>query len=676
MTTSGIAMTMRFSLFLILSLFLFIAAPASAACNPGRNQVAFYQHTDFKGACVVLGVGRYANSREMGIKNDSISSAKLGPGVWAVSYQDSGFKGLSHRHERSESSFPRVTEGYPVPYSHNDLISSVEVMQISTAVSGPAPVATYLGQHPSDRSNGWSNKLQGVGHDNSNWFFTQVKQLWKFPVSFDLNRFVKNPLPAGVMRAPIPKELREVGYNHLGDLVHHKGYLFIPLEAGLVYQPPNVTTRPVDNRKNPLMAVYRAADLSFVGSTPLHKQDKAGWLAINPIDGILYSSENNMSNLDKLISYRIDYAALNHGRVDGLKFLGMKPLFDEQGREITLKPWMQGGEFSDDGKFLFLVNGNQSGKTKPRDGGIWIFDFESGKKLLKSKGSMPFKFEYHPGAPNLEEPEGITYWNLGNGDAPNIEGNLHVILFNHDVTSNDSFWFKHYRIGEIKTLPKRCERGSIATCGKHGAECAVVRGTDGLSTDVCVWPEKNSVAACKSTPGIWTTPNSKYAKNHPDIVARGTRGTCASEVKNLRNRKYDEETVTALHDVFLQNGGSLPVYQMQTTAKDGLLAPSDVTLTNVTNSSLTLSWTDNATTEYGVWVERISPVTDHDGTKSQWEHVFNVEERVDSRVKGTGVRSDGDDGLNPDTEYCYRLRAYYLKEVSAYSRAICTRTEP
>ena len=307
--------------------------------------------------------------------------------------------------------------------------------------------ARYLGQHPSDRNNGWSDGLQGVTHDQYYWFFTQKDRLWKFPISHDLNTamnqiagpFQSPPkLPAGVKKASIPKSLKGLAYNHFGDLAHYKGYLFIPLEAG---------KHPVlENHHKPLLAVFRASTLTYVGSAPLSKQTKAGWVAINPSNGLLYTSNIDLNRENRLIAYRIDYDALSKGKVQ-VSFQDMKTLFDEAGNIVTIKQYMQGGAFSDDGKHLFLVNGRASSDTHSRDGGISVFDFETGKKVLKSTTGGTFRFEYHPGLPNLEEPEGITYWNLDNRNAPKIKGNLHVILLNNDVTSSDEFWLKHYRVG-------------------------------------------------------------------------------------------------------------------------------------------------------------------------------------------------------------------------------------
>ncbi len=104
-------------------------------------------------------------------------------------------------------------------------------------------------------------------------------------------------------------------------------------------------------------------------------------------------------------------------------------------------------------------------------------------------------------------------------------------------------------------------------------------------------------------------------------------------------------------------------------------SPSQVTLYDVTNNQLSISWMDNSNNEYGVSVERGMPEEDRGGINFNWQHVFNVEERIDSNVKGTGWRTDGDDGLAANTEYCYRLRAYYKKMYSKYSTSVCASTK-
>ncbi|MFK5977364.1 MAG: beta/gamma crystallin-related protein [Rhizobiaceae bacterium] len=54
---------------------------SAAGCEPGPKEVSFFQHPNYEGACSVLGVGKYPNSKAMRIKNDTISSFKVGSQV-------------------------------------------------------------------------------------------------------------------------------------------------------------------------------------------------------------------------------------------------------------------------------------------------------------------------------------------------------------------------------------------------------------------------------------------------------------------------------------------------------------------------------------------------------------------------------------------------------------------
>mgnify|MGYP003113702897 CR=1 FL=1 len=120
--------------------------------------------------------------------------------------------------------------------------------------------------------------------------------------------------------------------------------------------------------------------------------------------------------------------------------------------------------------------------------------------------------------------------------------------------------------------------------------------------------------------------------------------------------------------------GRTPPRRSETvSARRGQLpAPSELVLNVVTPTSIAISWQDNAGSEQGVHVERGTPVRARGGVNYDWRRVFSSEERVESRVRNTGARSDIDDGLVPGTLYCYRLRAYRAEQVSAYTDIACS----
>jgi len=189
----------------------------------------------------------------------------------------------------------------------------------------------------------------------------------------------------------------------------------------------------------------------------------------------------------------------------------------------------------------------------------------------------------------------------------------------------------------------------------------------GKASEVCRWPAAGSAEDCRRTAGIWTTASSNYVKNHPDALTSGSSGACISEVKNILNKLNDATISTAT-----------PVSK-QDTKVPGLAAPTRLRVRAATDSTLTLVWVDNSSTEYGVEIYRIDPVAARSGDGGSWEFIGLAEERIDSNVKGTGSRSYEDYDLAPARDYCYRLRAYVgfdRVRKTGFSESVCGRTAP
>ncbi|MFH1343531.1 MAG: hypothetical protein ABIL01_20355, partial [Pseudomonadota bacterium] len=51
---------------------------ANAACAPNADEVAVYQHSTYSGICSVLQMGDYNTSAQIRMKNDSVSSIRVG----------------------------------------------------------------------------------------------------------------------------------------------------------------------------------------------------------------------------------------------------------------------------------------------------------------------------------------------------------------------------------------------------------------------------------------------------------------------------------------------------------------------------------------------------------------------------------------------------------------------
>jgi len=275
----------------------------------------------------------------------------------------------------------------------------------------------YIGNYPSDREYFISNECQGVTHDTSHWFFSTRWKLYKIPVTVDLN--------ADNTAVAVSQHVDDLpgNHNHLGDPDYcsyiDRGYVFVPLEGGIAS-----------------IAVFWAGDLSFLSQKEVsQRQDNhASWVAIYPVptDGgrsiYLYSSA--WENVSTLQFYRVDLELLYTNGQLTMDYVGDFSL------SITIDG-VQGGEFSPSGELLYLSSNSN---------GISVFHVENEAGTLlrnSSKDTEPFKFEWHGGFPDYEEPEGLTIWDLDDGYCPNISGQLHVVLLDND-SNDDDLYFKHY----------------------------------------------------------------------------------------------------------------------------------------------------------------------------------------------------------------------------------------
>jgi len=132
----------------LMSCFLF-SVDAFAACNPGPKQVAFFQHTNYKGKCAIRGAGNYQNSSNIGLSNDSISSIKMGFLAKVRVCINSNFGGICNTITKNTDNLKKVRVGrfgFNGP-NWNDRISSAIVsfkpIVTTTVLPGPGQVAFY-----------------------------------------------------------------------------------------------------------------------------------------------------------------------------------------------------------------------------------------------------------------------------------------------------------------------------------------------------------------------------------------------------------------------------------------------------------------------------------------------------------------------------------------------------
>ncbi|SIN96128.1 PLAT/LH2 domain-containing protein [Fibrobacter sp. UWB11] len=299
----------------------------------------------------------------------------------------------------------------------------------------------YIGEYPpGDREPGWSNELNGICHDDSNWYIIQDGNIWKFPVSHDLNTTVK--------KEDLSKQIYKYHYgHHLGDSDCYNKYLFVP----------------VTKDGAPYVVVFSTDDIHKVvaRNVMVLPNGKAfsdmAWLAINPNNGLLFTSNGAITKNDPIYVYSIDFDKIRAGESNFLKLYAQVNLKDEEFDDYVERDCMQGGCF-DGSNNLHLSNGYYKNKHSNKKGGITVFEipnlsYNPNKIVLvkikaRSNQNHAFRFQFNSYG---QEPEGLTYWDLDNGMAPGIKGQLHAIMIENNAASNffnggdDDLYFKHFK---------------------------------------------------------------------------------------------------------------------------------------------------------------------------------------------------------------------------------------
>ena len=348
----------------------------------------------------------------------------------------------------------------------------------------------YLGNHPANASPRWHEDVQGITHDDDHWYITQSdtgdaneQALWKIPVGHNLKDSALNkPNVKRVVLNTIP-QLKE--YDHFGALAYYKynntGYLIAPLTG----------------KAAPALAIFDANTLRYVThSTNLPMLARASWVAVDP-QGFVYLSmslgggggiggndgsrgrerQKSISTADdmsipSLVQCTVDWNLLYQRQYLSIEPVKRIALYDERGKNMLPKKHPQGGVFSPSGKLFYFVSGYIGAD---RDDGIHVFDTTTWKRIKKStNGSGEFNYEFRTSAwydltIDGDEPEGLTIWDLDDGRAPGIRGQLHVLMLNNNA-GQDQVHLKHYSYKK-PTIPPRqpptpreCPSGYIC-CG-------------------------------------------------------------------------------------------------------------------------------------------------------------------------------------------------------------------
>lgn len=284
----------------------------------------------------------------------------------------------------------------------------------------------YLDSDPSQYEADWTDRVQGITHDDTHWYITQTWRIWQVPVSRDLGTFQGIATP-GVVASPYIRDIAPLdseGYNHFGDPSYYhtgaNGYLMVPIEGGGLVG----------------LAAFHVSDLSITyidhltidpELNPL--QTSASWCGIDPLGRVFFS---NWESVTGVFRYTVDWTLLDSSATLDISLDASIGWRDAFGFPLSLDH-VQGGAFTEDGALLYVVADD-----------IFVFDTLAWRLIrVSNNGQRPFNFEYDTSFPTFQEPEGLTVWNL-EGTASAHSGQLHVLLLDKDDPGMDDIFLKHY----------------------------------------------------------------------------------------------------------------------------------------------------------------------------------------------------------------------------------------
>lgn len=165
-------------------------------------------------------------------------------------------------------------------------------------------------------------RSQGVATDGGTWFYS-----WRYGLS-------RTTLGGTVLArdaASIPLHLVAQGSDHIGDIDHHNGRIYAPIEDSGAYQHPTI-------------ALYDAATLRYTGLSyplPTSLQTHVPWVAVDAGRGLVYTSDWD------------PVPALTVLSLADMRVVGTVPLSRTIGR-------IQGGHVFDGALYLSSDNATQS----------------------------------------------------------------------------------------------------------------------------------------------------------------------------------------------------------------------------------------------------------------------------------------------------------------------------
>ena len=148
-----------------------------------------------------------------------------------------------------------------------------------------------------------SNNIQGIAHNNKNFFISNIDHIYKLPISIKFNNSTFNPSNLSkYQQITIPKKFIEMGYHHFGGITVHKSYVVVALER---IKPMKLLFFDTNN-----LELKKQYDVPF-------EFDSLSWVASDETH--LYFSENQLNSNQLLYKLNPKTEKISSIKINGVK---------------------------------------------------------------------------------------------------------------------------------------------------------------------------------------------------------------------------------------------------------------------------------------------------------------------------------------------------------------------
>jgi len=306
------------------------------------------------------------------------------------------------------------------------------------------------GTYPSNAGNAHDDDVQGVTHDDNNWYFTNAKAEWSAaqcesdillfgPLAYftggcdsdiehtTVSHIWKVPVSADIAaNAPVALNPWHGKLNHFGAITYVNGRVYVPIQPGDGATDKKGAVGALNTNLTPIGLVDGA--LGTESSWTDECTPDFSWIAYNPVDGLFYGPAAQSAGC------MVVWQMVPQGLAGLLQPIRSVRFRDSLTGSRTY-PGQQGGAFSPTGR-LYLIDNNF----------IRIVDPLSGVVL----SSVPFT----PPGDDSVEGEGISVWDLSQvaSKGPGVSGQLHFQRLVNKALTTDEYYLEHWCANDLSKL--------------------------------------------------------------------------------------------------------------------------------------------------------------------------------------------------------------------------------